>query len=518
MKPLLVVFLLVGLNLVAQEPPIHRERFGANLTHFTDWTTPIPFNDLMKQSRPWMYDYDRNAPKPKTDALGNWIPEEGKIPFTPVILTEARGPVGTYVVTWEGTGKVELKQRRAEVTPGKAEPNRLELEATESPAITLQISESDPADPVRNIRCFVPGSENDPSPFRKGYWQNGIDKLSTVRYMDWQITNSSDQEKWENRPIPAMQTFRLEGSQGAPLEYMIEFANLVKVNPWFCIPHKADDEYVRNFATMVKEKLDPSLSIYVEYSNEIWNTSPFFKQTAYSVEKAKTLPQPIPNANMPMASWYAHRSKQIWDIWDEVFGGREEASKRLIRVAAGWYNRPEVSKAKLQAYDLYKSADVFAIAPYTGFSRDIMTGDFDHEKYTGAELAAQVPAQIENFLSERLPQNVALAKEFNLPLIAYEGGIVFATPRKVINVKAATDLVIEASRDPSIEASMEQYLRKWFENTPGIMVLFSDYANPGRYGTYDNLGEYPGQPDEQAHRRRAVLKVINDPDLKLPQN
>ena len=65
---------------------------------------------------------------------------------------------------------------------------------------------------------------------------------------------------------------------------------------------------------------------------------------------------------------------------------------------------------------------------------------------------------------------------------------------------------------------MEKYLRKWFEFSGGVGMLFADYAIPGRYGTYDNLGEYPGQPEAEAHRRRAVLKVLNDPQLKTPSN
>ncbi len=499
--------------LFAADKPANSQHFGANLTNVTDWTTPIPLNNIAKQGRPWMYDHDRQAPKPPVDDLGNWIPEEGKIPFSIMLLPEAKGPTGTYVVKWEGKGKVEMHKTCRSVEMGEAGDNRFELIADASPAIVLQISESDPADPVRNVQCYVPGSENETSPFRKAYWQNGLEQLSAVRYMDWQLTNGSEQEKWENRPTPEQQSFRLGSRRGMPLEHLIEFANTIKANPWFCIPHKADDEYVRNFAQMVKDKLDPNLKVYVEYSNEIWNTAPGFGQTKYSMEQSKTLEQPIPSPNIPVAAWYAHRSKQIWNIWDEVFGGRDAAAKRLIRVAAGWYNNPAISKAKLQAYDLYKSADVFAIAPYTGFNRDIMTGDFDPTKFTPRELAAQVPAQIEDFMGARLDQNVALAKEFNLPLITYEGGIVFATPRKATDIKAATDLVIAASREPSIEGSMELYLRKWFANSPGIMMLFSDYANPGRYGTYDNLGEYPGQPESEAHRRRAVMRVLNDQQL-----
>ncbi len=61
--------------------------------------------------------------------------------------------------------------------------------------------------------------------------------------------------------------------RGIAIEYAIDLANTLKTDAWFCMPHKASDEYIREFAKMVKERLDPSLKSYVEYSNEIWNWS-----------------------------------------------------------------------------------------------------------------------------------------------------------------------------------------------------------------------------------------------------
>jgi hypothetical protein len=40
---------------------------------------------------------------------------------------------------------------------------------------------------------------------------------------------------------------------------------------WFCIPFKADDDYVRKYAEYLKTNLREDIKIYVEYSNEVWN-------------------------------------------------------------------------------------------------------------------------------------------------------------------------------------------------------------------------------------------------------
>lgn len=510
----LVSFFVAASALFASDhAPSNRAVFGLNLCGYADWQPACPFNDLMKQARPWTYSFDRNVPPPPLDALGNWIPEPGKQPFAVVALSTARCPAGLYVVKWEGKGQVGLSSVVKNATVKKQQANRLEMEFGENPTIQLTILASEPADPVRNVQCFVPGSEHAPSQFREAYYKDYHAKFSTFRFMDWMHTNASEQEKWANRPTPEQQTFRLKNRLGTPLEWILDFANLNDADPWLCVPHKADDDYVRHMAEMVRDRMKPGHKVYVEYSNEIWNTAPGFEQTAYSIAMGKTLPQPIPNANIPCAAWYAHRSKQIWDIWDEVFGGREAASKRLVRVAAGFYAVPYISKSKLQAYYLYKSADVFAIAPYAGLNRDIRSGDFDPARFSPEQLEGQIQSQIQGDMNRLLKDNATLAKEMNLPLISYEAGICFATPPKATDVKAATDLIVAASRLPGIEADMEAYIRKWFEYTGGVLMLFVDYAIPGRYGTYDHLGEYPGQPEKEAHRRRAVLRGLNDPRL-----
>lgn len=518
-KTLFIAFNLIiasNLSLSAESMPAHRDRIGINLSGFSDWSSIMPFNDLAKQARPWRY--DDNSAVIRVDDWGNWIPEKGRKPWTILLLPEARGPSGTYRVSWEGTGLVELHSLSRGVHVGLQRDRYFEIVAEASPAIALSIADSNPSDPVRNIRCMIPGSEESTTVFRSAFMNGGVKMLGSVRFMDWQHTNGSEQQRWENRPVLEQQTFRLSERKGVPIEHMVAFANETQMNPWFCIPHQADDEYVRNFAILVRDTLDKNLNVYVEYSNEIWNTNPGFKQTLYAIEKSKTIPQPIPNANVPIASWYAYRSKQIWIIWDEVFGGREAASRRLIRVAAGWYNNPAISRAKLEAYDLASSSDVYAIAPYSGLNRDINTGEFNPDNITVDDLVAQIPNQIQTFMDERLNQQVELAKSFGLPLIAYEGGIVFATPRRATNEKAATALVVAASRDQRMDAHMEMYLRMWFSKSPGVMMLFSDYHTPGRYGTYDNLGEYPGQPELEAARRRGLIRVLYDHGLVMPND
>jgi len=94
-----------------------------------------------------------------------------------------------------------------------------------------------------------------------------------------QETNSSGIRSWADR-CDALDIRQGSGAGGTPsepivngmsVEYMVQLANDLNANPWFNMPHMADDDFVRNFATYVRDHLKPGLTAYVEWSNEIWN-------------------------------------------------------------------------------------------------------------------------------------------------------------------------------------------------------------------------------------------------------
>src|SRR5581483_8613189 len=127
-------------------------------------------------------------------------------------------------------------------------------------------------------------------------------------------------------------------------------------HPWFCMPHRADDDFVRRFARLVHERLDPGLKVYVEYSNEVWNYQ--FGQTRYAQEQGTALKL----GNPENLRYYSQRSVEIFKIWESVFG----RTKRLVRVLAAQAVNPWSSEQVLKWHDAYQHADALAIAPYFG--------------------------------------------------------------------------------------------------------------------------------------------------------
>lgn len=515
----LVPFLSLIINFIpvrAETSDLNRAYFGMNLAGTrTSTDTSIPFNDIAKVGTPWAYSSNPADPKAPLDNLGNWIPESGKIPFSILIDPDAHGPAGKYLIKWQGTGTVAMYNKlTADYQIQDLQSNSFYLNAPASPTIRLKITKSDPNDPVRQVQCLVPGSENETSHIRRANFDQYHPLFSVVRFMVWQHTNYSIQEFWENRPIPEQQTFNLGTRSGVPLEWMIEFCNLYHISPWFSMPHKADDNYIRQFATLVKQTLNPDLKVYVEYSNEIWNTAPGFTQTAYSNTMADTLPAPLPitKSSEKYIAWYAYRSKQIWGIWDEVYGGRASASQKIVRVAAGWTKNQRVSEEKLMAYDLYKSSDVFAIAPYVGLDQK---ATFDPTKYTATQLLETINTKIQTEIDTSLYGNSNLAAKYHLPIIAYESGINLDLPPNTTDKDATIKLIIATTRLSQMESVMAAYIRKWFQYSDGLLNLFTDYQNPSQFGTYNNLGEYPGEPEAEAPKLRAVLGELNSPNLGL---
>lgn len=134
------------------------------------------------------------------------------------------------------------------------------------------------------------------------------------------------------------------GSMGWPVELLCQLANKLNVNPWFCVPHMADDDYVTNLATTVKANLNTNLVAYFEYSNEVWNG--LFIQFSWVTAKAKinwgnSLPGFASAVyNFYNFQYYGWRFKSIMTNIGTVFSGQ---MSRINRTMSEW--TPQFSTA-----------------------------------------------------------------------------------------------------------------------------------------------------------------------------
>jgi hypothetical protein len=332
---------------------------GINLSGPADWNTELPFIDVFRLSRRWISQRKGagwgQGPELSLDAQG-WVRRLDADCWaeTPLCtIDDGHYPAGNYTVSYEGHGRLDFANAASIV---RRQAGRLEIAVNPTRgSIWLRLQETDPADPVRHIRVVMPGFDDRAvkEPFHPAFlrrWQG----MACIRFMDWMETNNSPIRRWEDRPRPDDATYT---AKGVPLETMIDLSNRLAADPWFCMPHEADDDFVRQFSIMVRERLDPQRRIFIEYSNEVWNG--IFRQHRYAGEQGQRL-------GLAEKSWEAawrytaHRSKQMFGIWQSVFGG----TQRLVRVLATQAVSTHVSQQVLGHADAARHADALAVAPY----------------------------------------------------------------------------------------------------------------------------------------------------------
>jgi hypothetical protein len=507
--PLLSVALIITHILhVAPAAQAPAPALGINLNGPDDWNTEIPFVDAFRLSRHWISqrtgsDWGK-GPTLDLDENG-WIKslEPGCFADTIILSTSGRLPEGVYTLLYEGTGVLQVRTADSGVivdtledTPGRIIFNVSATSVNTDASIIISLKQTDPNDYVRNIRVLLPGHADNymQEPFRPGFlkmWSG----VKSIRFMDWQKTNNSKIKSWSQRPT--LNSCRWTRQGGVPIEVMVDLSNRLKAHPWFCMPHLADDDYVRNFAQLVKEKLDPSLKVYIEYSNEVWNS--MFEQHRWAGEQGISLGL----ADKPWeGAWrfYARRSMEIFKIWEEVFGGTD----RLVRVLATQSANTHVGRQILRHEDAGKKADALAIAPYIGFN--IPPRSDNPNTFTADQVANwSVDEVIDEMTNNRLPTTInqirdhkELADQYGLLLIAYEGGQHAVGINGAENNQQLTDLLISVNRSPRMGTLYESYYKAWQENGGDLFMYFSSIGRWSKWGCWGIMEYYNSDPKDYA--------------------
>jgi len=501
---LLAALSLVLPRLANAEIPPSKPSLGMNLSGPCDWNTELPFVDAFRLSRAWISQRRGESwgkgPTLSLDERG-WVTElePGCYAETPLCTIEkGHYPSGRYTVLYEGKGKLAFTGAASMV---EDKPNRsvIQVDAAKG-GFFLQIRATDPADPVRNLRVIMPGFEATyaKEPFHPDFlvrWRG----VSCLRFMDWMRTNGSKIGAWSERPCPDDATCTVKG---VPVEVMVDLCNRLKADAWFCMPHLADDDYVRHFAQSVKERLDPSLKVYIEYSNEVWNG--MFAQSKWAGEQGIRLGF----AKQPWeAGWAftAYRSVQIFRIWEEAFGGRQ----RLVRVLPSQGANPYVSKRILSFQDAYKQADALAIAPYMGFCIPAK-GD---KKLNAETVAAwSVDQALDHMAKVVLPETVeqihkqkAVADEFGLKLVCYEAGQHMVGVAGGENNETMNKLFFAANAHPRMGDLYCDYLNAWTAAGGDLLCNFSSVGTWSKWGSWGLL-QYADETPSQSPKYRATME------------
>ncbi|MEZ4920289.1 MAG: T9SS type A sorting domain-containing protein [Saprospiraceae bacterium] len=193
--------------------------------------------------------------------------------------------------------------------------------------INFSNTQRTPADPVNsgftNFKMLRPGYADDSQLFHTPLL-NIFDSInfSAIRFMVFTGANGTDPDypavtEWSDRKLPT------DASQaGVPTigkrvggcwEHVIDLANRTETDAWINVPISASADYVIQLANLLKNTLDPSLNIYVESSNEVWNTAPGFEQSQYNQAQAAAL-------GIGEQENHARRTAELAMLFSSVFG------------------------------------------------------------------------------------------------------------------------------------------------------------------------------------------------------
>ncbi len=477
---------------------------GINLAGIRYWSPHWFWTDAFKSSGDWVARIKKTGARQAAHELrqtpDGWpLPEPGQVVSTLMCVNIAgHYPAGRYVITHDGRGLISAGLD-AEVFA--RHPGRVILSVSPSKnGFYLRIDQSDPDDPIRGIKVWLPGMEDNPCPFHPLFMER-IRDHRVIRFMDWARTNHSPVSRWSQRTTP--ESVRQTLKSGVALEYMIDLCNRLSAEPWFCMPHMADDDYVRRFAMMVKQRLAPELRVYLEYSNEVWNTT--FTQSKWAQRQG--LAQGLSRRPRQAAlRFYAQRSVEIFKIWEDVFG--DASGSRLVRVLASQHVSPWATQEILSWRSAYEHADALAIAPYFG-GKAVSEVAAMGKSAAVEDVLRLTDASFDHDITKPLATQRELADRFGLRLIAYEGGQHLVARGQAKDDPALTGLLIAANRHRRMYDLYAKLFEAWSRVGGGdLFVAFSSVVVPSKHGSWGLL-EYQDQAIDSAWKYKAVLDAIH---------
>jgi len=443
-------------------------------------------------------------------------------------------PSGAYTILYDGEGDLAyIGSARKNTALSKPGRDIIEIDASTvngssgTGGLRIEITRTNPNNYIRNIRVLLPGGScsNDASrwcaidsdcerstcePFESTYNQRrfhpvflqSLRHFQLIRFMDWGATNNSSVRSWDQR---VKLTDAIWGRRGVPFEVMLELANALRAHPWINIPHEAEDNFITSLATMIKSQLSPELVAHVEYSNEVWNSG--FSQYRYAALRGKELGLATSDWE---AGWrfYAIRSKQVFQIFEGVFGGTSRLRRILASQAASAY----VSDIVLRTDSAYQHADALAIAPY-----------FGHEYGSGRDspaLSWNTTQLLDDIERNSLPKSIewmsaqkSVADKFGVRLVAYEGGQHLAGFNGGQDNTHLTALFMEANGNSRMKGFYERYLNAWASTSSDVFVHFNHVENWSKWGSWGSAQRYPAL-DRSIHPK---YEAVREATLRHPR-
>lgn len=491
-------------------PAAAHDRMGANLNQIADFMRNHEFVDVMRQAREFGSFSD---PFNTVIAVG---PDGWPTGDFGVTLMAAQNGVsglgGTYEVIFNGRATVTSAASGAVSNATyNAAANETRLDFVfpadgETMALRFAVEPGAATNAVKNLRVIRPGFDPASHPAFTPEWLAHVRRFRVLRMMDWLSTNhrANTQVTWADRPTPER---KRTDAEGARWETVVELANTAQRDIWINVPVRANDEYVRNLATLLRDTLAPNLNVYVEYSNELWNGQ--FDQ--FAINRDAAVAEATAGGSVlrydgssDPSVWtfrrVGKRLKEISDIFRSVWGA-SAINTRVRVVLAGQMANAFIVEEGLEVVRVGMqtppSSVFYAIsgAPYIFPSATNDASADEAPGLTAAQILQGIGAGVANAPRSYLyEEHAGLSAWYDLKILAYEGGFdTFGGAN--VDAKRAANL------DPAIRTHCRNLLDAWhaagFEDFLWFNAGAASYETPfGQWPLLEDMRQ-PATPKSQ---------------------
>ena len=566
--------------------------YSVELDGIASYSTISPFTDASNMFGAWAPYGGNPAPTLSDDNY----PTLGSMAETSTALnaypgwrqgTPGNRPIINYQVTWDGGAaggaSVFFINRQLTLTaPPVALPNgqfrytatlpfQYDSQSGES-SLILRIDNSiaGQTSAVSNLHLIPQqyiNPQNGTAPVYREEFLRKVSPFSVLRFMDWQQTNIGGLSNLPHpQPVPFVDnrvlnwsdrvkttSFSRTGNQGVPWEEIITLSNafvrhdtqnnvVSKKDIWINIPDRATDNYISGLGDLLKLSLDPSINIYLEYSNELWNTTSDVDRWKRVLQdaKANTTPQGTfgvavndgldpGNDNRLVARQTAfqltHAAEILRTILDNpntsasasrikpILGGQTpnlSIAQYAVDFLASRKYGPAASGYKVG--NLSSEISAVAIAPYVGndlgaaepvypnppasndpdYAAKLAQYNADRQAYLNW-LFPVLNSFVDNELKAGVASHKAMANAYGVNLESYEGGQHLIAANHVLNIDVNSGYKQDANRDARMGALYTHLLSMWATESGGGIFnqfsLVSPYSNFGSWGLLEELGQ-----------------------------
>jgi hypothetical protein len=284
-------------------------------------------------------------------------------------------------------------------------------------------------------------------------------------------------------------------TKGVAWEYAIMLANKTGKDMWINIPVRASDDYVKQLAKLIKSQLNKDRCVYVEYSNEVWNTifaqyhwnyNEAKKEVMAGGETGKMLSDDYKDDNTYFHGWkrVSKRLVEISNIFKAVYadpegGANPNAINTVIRpVLASQSAIPSMLRMQVRFIEKNygpPSRFIYGVAgaPYIG--PDHKVGG--RPGATADQLLDSAAESGMKWIKDVSLQYQVVARYYRLHALCYEGGPGF-------DGEYSVEGKVAANRDPRIGKLITDYLNAWYGTGGELFMYYNLACAYGKYGSW----------------------------------